>query len=189
MKPKNNKEIWKSYWLFSFYLVCSVGIAVLVYSLYVKTSKVEVNQIVSKTEESDKIYVQQIELTQKIDSLYKYTTMFNTNLNDGLLLNAVSKRKQDILTDIEKLSDKDAKLYTTLMMNLRSILSSTVSLTWYLPVAIYLYSPLLLSEVSPLPNSHFHFLAPLVLSENTIGLPSSTSYGVTLACSSRLIKK
>jgi len=123
MKPKNNKEIWKSYWLFSFYLVCSVGIAVLVYSLYVKTSKVEVNQIVSKTEESDKIYVQQIELTQKIDSLYKYTTMFNTNLNDGLLLNAVSKRKQDILTDIEKLSDKDAKLYTALMQEVNTFLS------------------------------------------------------------------
>lgn len=123
MKPQNNKDIWKAYWLFSFYLVCSVSIAVLVYSLYVSTSKVEVDRIVAKTEESDKIFVQQIELTQKIDSLYAYTTMFNTNLNDGLLLNAVSKRKQDILTDIEKLSDRDAKLYSALMREVNTFLS------------------------------------------------------------------
>lgn len=123
VKPQNNKDIWKAYRVFSLYLAGSVSIAVLIYSFYINTSIVEVDRILAKTEESDKIVVQQIELTQKIDSLYAYTAMFNTNLNDGLLLNAVSKRKQDVLTDIEKLNAKDAKLYHALMQEINIFLS------------------------------------------------------------------
>lgn len=94
--PKNSKDITRGYWRFSGYLIACVFTGVLIYFCYIQTSKVEVDRIVSKTEEYDKIYVKQTDLVNRIDSLYYYTTMFNTNLNDAHLLNSVSRHKQEI---------------------------------------------------------------------------------------------
>lgn len=123
MRAKNHKEITKAYWKFSGYLVACVCIGVLIYFCYIKTAGIEVDRIVKKTEEYDKIYVRQIELANRIDSLYRYTTMFNTNLNDVYLLHTVSNRKQEILSDMEDMSSRDVRLYQKLMSEVNTFLS------------------------------------------------------------------
>lgn len=123
MRAQNNREIYKGYWQFSLYLAICVFVAVVIYYCFTKTSIVEVNKIVDKTEEYDKIYVQQVELASRIDSLYRYTMLFNTNLNDALLQNTVSKRKQEILASMEDMNSKDVKLYRKLMNEVNTFLS------------------------------------------------------------------
>jgi hypothetical protein len=115
MRAQNHKEITKGYLKFSGYLVVCIFTGVLIYFCYIRTSNIEVDRIVEKTEEYDKIYVKQIDLANRIDSLYRYTMMFNTNKNDIHLLRSVSSRKQEILSMMDDMSSRDIRLYQKLM--------------------------------------------------------------------------
>jgi hypothetical protein len=95
---------------------------VLIYFCYVRTSDIEVSRIVEKTVEYDKIYVRQTDLANRIDSLYQYTMLFNTRLNDVHLLSSVSRRKQEILTMMDDMSGRDIRLYRKLMSQVNTFL-------------------------------------------------------------------
>lgn len=123
MHAQNYREINKGYLKFSGYLVACIIVGVLTYFCYIQTSKVEVSRIVDKTEEYDKIYVKQIDLASRIDSLYQYSTMFNTNKNDIYLLRSVSSRKQEILSIMDGMNNKDVRLYKKLMSEVNVFLS------------------------------------------------------------------
>lgn len=128
MKAQNNKEINKGYLNFSLFLAACVAIGVTNYYCYLQTNKVEVNRIVEKTEEYDKIYVQQVELVSRIDSLYQYMLLFNTNKNDAKLQNLVSKHKQEIVESMENMNGRDVKMYQKLMSQVNSFLSAKDSI-------------------------------------------------------------
>lgn len=115
MRAKNHTDLIRGYWKFSGYLVACVFTGVLIYFCYIRTSKVEVNRIVEKTEEYDKIYLRQIELSNRIDELYNHIVMFNTNKNDLHLLNSVSRQKQEILSSMEGMSSHDIRICQKLM--------------------------------------------------------------------------
>lgn len=123
MRAKNSKDIYRGYWKFAGYLAACVAVGVFVYWSYLQTTKTEVDKIVNKTMEYDRIYVRQIDFATRIDSLYDYTTKFNTNLNDALLLSSVSKRKQEILTSLDGMSSRDVRLYQKLMTQMNTFLS------------------------------------------------------------------
>lgn len=123
MQAQNHREINTGYLKFSGYLIACIFLAVFIYFCYTQTSTVEVNRIVKKTEEYDKIYVKQMDLVNRIDSLYYYTTLFNTNLNDSYLLHSVSRRKQEVLSIMEKMSGRDIRLYQKLMTEVNIFLS------------------------------------------------------------------
>ena len=122
MRAQNNKEIYIGYLQFSLYLVACVFTGVLIYFSYTQTSNIEVDRIVEKTVEYDKIYVKQLELANRIDSLYQYTMLFNTNLNDVQLQYTVSKRKQELLASMEDMSSRDIRLYQKLMSEVNTFL-------------------------------------------------------------------
>lgn len=123
MRAQNHKEIYTAYRQFSGYLAICVIIAVFSFFFYRQTAQIEVDRIVDKTEEYDKIYVRQMYLTSRIDSLYYYTTLFNTNLNDASLLNSVTRRKQEILSSMETMSGSDVKLHRKLLTEFNTFLS------------------------------------------------------------------
>lgn len=123
MKSKNHKEITRAYWKFSGYLVVCVAIGVLSFSFYNHTAGIEVNRIVTKTDEYDRIYVRQTEIIHQIDSLYFYTTLLNTNLNDAALMNVANRRKQELLTDIGKMNPGNVRLYLLLLSEYNGFLS------------------------------------------------------------------
>ncbi|MDR3266792.1 MAG: type VI secretion system transmembrane protein TssO [Tannerella sp.] len=128
MRPQNNKAIYRAYWQFSLYLSACVLVGAAIYFFYTNTSETEVERIVEKTEEYDRIYVRQTDLTDKIDTLFRYVTMFNTNKNDVLLMNAVSKRKQEIVANMEDMSSRDVRMYQKLVSEVNSFLSIKDSL-------------------------------------------------------------
>lgn len=69
MKAKNDKEIYKKYGWFSFYLTVCVLIGICMYFFYLQTSQIEVSRVVEKTDEYDRIYVRQTEISNCIDSI------------------------------------------------------------------------------------------------------------------------
>jgi len=115
MRAKNHKDITRGYWKFSGYLVACVFTGILIYFCYLHTTKIEVGRIVDKTEEYDKIYVKQIDLSNRIDELYNHILMFNTNKNDAHLLSSVSRQKQEILSMMDNMNNNDIRLYQKLM--------------------------------------------------------------------------
>lgn len=123
MRALNHKEITIGYLKFSGYLAACILIGVLVYTCYNLTCDVEVKRIVEKTEEYDKIYVRQTDLSKRIDDLYDHITLFNTNLNDAQLLHSVSRRKQEILSMMEDMSSRDVRLYQKLMSEINTFLA------------------------------------------------------------------
>ncbi|MDR3285869.1 MAG: type VI secretion system transmembrane protein TssO [Prevotellaceae bacterium] len=122
MKPQNNKAIYRGYLQFSLYLAVCVLTGVLIYVLYTKTGRVEVERIVDKTGEYDKIYIRQNELANSIDSLYLFVSMFNTKLNDAMLMNTVSKRKQDIIASMDNMNNRDVRMYRKLLNEVNTFL-------------------------------------------------------------------
>jgi hypothetical protein len=123
MKAQNNREIDRAYWYFSCLLLACILTGISAYSLYRKTLDMEVNRIIEKTGEYDKIYLRQNDLVNRIDSLYRYVKLFNTNLNDALLMNSVSVRKQEISASMEDMSNRDVRLYRKLMSGMNAFLS------------------------------------------------------------------
>lgn len=123
MRSQNHQEVSKAYRRFSGYLIACVAIGVLSFLFYMHTIRVEVNRIITKTEEYDKIYVAQSDLINRIDSLYFYTGLLNTNLNDAALMNIANRRKQELLTDMEKMNTGDVRLHKMLMMKYNGFLS------------------------------------------------------------------
>lgn len=128
MRAKNNREIRKGYLKFAFYLAACVMVAVLVFYSYIRTSTVEVIRIMAKTQEYDKIYIEQTELAGRIDTLYQYVSYFNTNLNDVLLQSRVSRRKQEINSSMEQMSGRDIRLYQKLMSEVNTFLAAKDSI-------------------------------------------------------------
>lgn len=123
MRSLNHKEITYGYLKFSGYLAACILIGVLVYICYNLTSDVEVKRIVEKTEEYDKIYVRQTDLSTRIDTLYYYTTLFNTNLNDAQLLHSVSRRKQEVISMMDGMNSRDIRLYQKLISEINTFLA------------------------------------------------------------------
>ena len=123
MRPKNHKAITIGYLKFSGYLLATVLIGVLIYFSYMRTSEVEVARIVEQTVEYNRIHVRQIELTNRIDELYHYTTLFNTNRNDAHLMNAVSRRKQEIISLMGDMNNRDVRLHQMLISQMNVFLN------------------------------------------------------------------
>lgn len=123
MRPRNYQEVNKAYRQFSAYLVACVAIAVLSFSFYRHTAGIEVDRIIAKTEEYDKIYVRQTDQINQIDSLYFYTSLLNTSLNDAALMNIINRRKQELLTGMDKMNTGDVRLYKLLLSECNGFLS------------------------------------------------------------------
>jgi len=123
MRSQNHQEVGRAYRQFSSYLVIGVAIAVLSFIFYRHTALIEVDRIVTKMDEYDKIYVRQTEIIHQIDSLYFYTTLLNTNLNDAALMNVANHRKQELLSAIGKMNSGDVRLCKMLMMKYNGFLS------------------------------------------------------------------
>jgi hypothetical protein len=113
MKAKNNEDVYKAVLHFSYYLTGSIVLAVCIFSAFMKTSSVEVNRILEKTEEYDLIQMKQANLTESMDTLYFYTSLLNSDpiINRSLMYNVLSSRKIEMLNEIETMDEKDCLLY------------------------------------------------------------------------------
>lgn len=115
MKAQNNKDIKKGIINFSIYLVASIFFAVCIFSAFMKTSSVEVYKILEKTSEYDKTQQKQISLTEKVDSMFFYTTLLNTdNYNYTAINISLSNKKVNLSETVNTLPDRDIRLYRRL---------------------------------------------------------------------------
>lgn len=130
MKPKNNEIIRKAYYQFSGYLMVCVALGVLIFYTFIKTSSVEVNKILAKTEEYDLVYVQEIDLANRVDSVLYYLSLLNSGprINDLLLQSTISNQKMSLLNYMNSMDGKNCLVYKKVIGEMNVFLSSKDSI-------------------------------------------------------------
>ncbi len=125
MKSKNNQDVRQAILQFSYYLIALVFLAVCIFSGFMKTSSVEVDKILAKTQEYDHIRVKQIDLTESMDTLYFYTSLLNPDrkIYNTQMYNVISQRKQLFLETTSGMNEKDYRLYKKLAGQINTFLS------------------------------------------------------------------
>lgn len=130
MKAKNRKEVTAAWLKFSLFLIGTVIMAVVIFYCYIHTSVVELRRIEHKTLEYDRIYSLQLETTAKVDSLVYLVHLLNSNerINDVLLQNMISSKKMGLLSHLEKMPEKDVRLYKMVALQFNSFLNAKDSI-------------------------------------------------------------
>ena len=120
MNAKNNKDVIKAILYFTAYLLCSVGLAVCIFALYMMTSVVEMRLIFDKSAAYDQLHMKQVILTESIDSIYYYSNLVqpNTYINHSLMLNTLSTRSILFEKELENIGDDDCLIYKRLSANM-----------------------------------------------------------------------
>ncbi len=130
MQAKNRKEVTAAWQKFSLTLIITVILAISMFYCYVHTSAVELRKIEYKTLEYDKIYGLQLETTVKVDSLVYLVQLLNTNerINDVLLQNMISNKKMGLMNHLDKMPERDTRLYKMLALQFNSFLNAKDSI-------------------------------------------------------------
>ncbi|MDR0794732.1 MAG: hypothetical protein LBE79_01555 [Tannerella sp.] len=121
MNAKNNKEVLKAIFQFSAYLLCSVALAVCMYASLMKASVMEMRQILAKSAVYDQLHMTQVILTERIDSIYHYSTLVdpdNLHINHPLMLNSLSLRSLRFQKSLENMNSDDCLIYKRLTTNM-----------------------------------------------------------------------
>lgn len=125
MKPKNSKIIQKAYYQFAGYLMICVALGVLIFYTFIETSSVEVARIMAKTEEYDRVYVQEIDLADRVDSVLYYLSLLNSGpkINDLLLQSTISNQKMNLLNYMNSMDNKNCMIYKKVIGEINIFLS------------------------------------------------------------------
>ncbi|MEN9917578.1 MAG: hypothetical protein RL662_14 [Bacteroidota bacterium] len=130
MKSKNSESVREGMLRFSYYLVATVFWAVCIFFGFMKTSSVEVFNILQKTREYDKIQMQQVRLTESVDSILYYARLLNVDpsINHLLMYNYLSDRKMRIANETRTMGAKDALFYKKLSSQMNTFLKTKDSI-------------------------------------------------------------
>ena len=117
MKAQNYEAIRKAVLKFTLYLAASVVLITCCFFLFMKTSSVEVSMILEKAKNYDQIHSTQLDLKEKMDSLYYYASWLSTDskINYRLLQNSLSEKKIQFSQVLATLPEKDCLLYKKLI--------------------------------------------------------------------------
>lgn len=130
MKPRNNKIILKTYYQFSGYLIACVALGVIIFYTFIKTSAIEITEIQEKTEKYNRAYLQEIDLTSRVDSILYYMSLLNSGpeINDQVLQQAISNQKMKLLDYMNTMDPKDCRIYMKIAGEINIFLNSKDSL-------------------------------------------------------------
>ncbi|MDR2144918.1 MAG: hypothetical protein LBE91_00455 [Tannerella sp.] len=125
MKAMNNRVVTMSVVRFSIFLIMSAGLAIGIYSSFVKTSAVEMRKLTEISSRYDKIRMQQVLLTESVDSLYHYAMLLNSGdiyINQSALFTMVSVKSIRFNEEIETMNNDDIPVYKKLGVKLDNLL-------------------------------------------------------------------
>lgn len=77
----------------------------------------ESSKIESRSEVFDHTFALQVNVVERVDSLYNYIALINSDvrINNVAVLNTVSSRKMSLLNDLDKMDNRDVLLYKRLV--------------------------------------------------------------------------
>lgn len=124
MKAINHNSVLKGYTLFSVCMLFTILLFITMSYCYVLTYINESSKIESRSDVFDHIFASQVNVVERVDSLYSYITLVNSDvrINNVAVQNTVSGKKMSLLSDLEKMNDKDVLLYKRLINSVNKFL-------------------------------------------------------------------
>ncbi len=124
MKAKNSKEVTRGYLLFAIAMCCSIFTGLGTVWSFIRTAEREVVRMDIRSQEYDASFARQINLTEKVDSLYYNLTLLNSNrrINEVVLQNRISAQKMSLISTLEELESGDALLYGKMSGQVNTVL-------------------------------------------------------------------
>ncbi len=131
MKALNRNDIIKTCCKFAQYMIFLVAASLSCVYLFLETSRVEIKKIREISEESERIYNDQITISEK------FTEIFNTyralditpNANPDFFMNSIASKKMEVDDMIGKLPNKDVLLHRLILSQMDVFLRTRDSIS------------------------------------------------------------
>ncbi len=124
MKAKNSREVTRGYLLFAVAMCCSILTGAACIGAFIRTAEREVVRMDIRSQEYDASFARQINLTEKVDSLYYNLTLLNSNnrVNEVVLQNRISSQKMSLISTLDQLESGEALLYGKMSAQVNTVL-------------------------------------------------------------------
>lgn len=130
MKALNYKSILKGYFIFSLYMTAIVFLFVFMWICLIATIRHEGSKLEIHSAMLDNIFTLQNSASSRMDSLYNYLTLINSNrpINHRPILSIVNTKTSLFLNDFSKIDEKDIFLYRNLAVSINKFLQTKDSI-------------------------------------------------------------
>lgn len=124
MKAKNSREVTRGYLLFTVAMCCSILTGAACMGAFIQTAEREVVRMDIRSQQYDASFARQINLTEKVDSLYYNLTLLNSNnrVNEVVLQNRISSQKMSLISTLDQLESGEALLYGKMSAQVNTVL-------------------------------------------------------------------
>ncbi len=124
MKAKNSREVTKGYLLFAATMCCAILTGAACIGSFIRTAEREVVRMDIRSQEYDASFARQINLTEKVDSLYYNLTLLNSDkrVNEVVLQNRISSQKMNLISSLEAFDNGEALLYDKMSAQVNTVL-------------------------------------------------------------------
>lgn len=124
MKAKNSREVTRGYLLFTVAMCCSILTGAACIGALIQTAEREVVRMDIRSQQYDASFARQINLTEKVDSLYYNLTLLNSNnrVNEVVLQNRISSQKMSLISTLDQLESGEALLYGKMSAQVNTVL-------------------------------------------------------------------
>jgi len=130
MKAQNYAAIRKAIIRFTWYLIASVAVATCFFFFFMKTSSFEISKILDKAKDYDKIQTIQLDLKEKVDSIYYFSSWltYDSKINYRLMQNTLSEKKLQLSNLLSQIPKEDGLLYGKLANQMNTFFNTKDSL-------------------------------------------------------------
>lgn len=124
MRARNSQSVIKSYLLFSICMAMSIFTFILMWWSMISTAQYEASKIEAQTEVLDRAFAMQTEAVDRVDSLYNYMVLLNSDkrINNLVVQNVISTKKMQLLNAFENMNEKEILLYRDLTISMNKFL-------------------------------------------------------------------
>ncbi|KGN75108.1 hypothetical protein HQ47_04210 [Porphyromonas macacae] len=131
MKALNRKDIIRTYCKFAEYMMYLVVTTLFCVHFFLKTSRVEINQIKQVSKESGHIYNEQITISEKLTDIFNTYRSLETspNANPDFFMNSIASKKMEISNIINELPQKDVQLHKLILSQMDEFLRTRDSIS------------------------------------------------------------
>ena len=130
MKAINHNSVYKGYLLFSVCMLITIAFSIFMSFCYVTTYTTEAAEIETRSKVFDQAFTAQVELVERIDSLYNYVALINSDvrINNTAVINAIKVKRSSLLNDLNKMREKDILLHKGVIVSVDQFIKTKDSI-------------------------------------------------------------
>ena len=130
MKALNYKEVVRSYFRFSGYMIYLVATTLLCIGFFLKTLSIEISAIKARTGDSERIFNEQMVISDDFSAIFQTYRSLETAMttNPEFFMNSIAAKKLEIGNRIQTLPSKDVLIHQYILSKMDNFLRTRDSI-------------------------------------------------------------